>query len=153
MSENRSDSRDEKIIDAFSELLDLDLLPASIDEANEILRAANINIEELNRKSLFVLRELSKEFEDDWRNVSTKEISSISANLDQIPLDLSSKRETLIQGIQNLIADITSHSKEALASPGLAWRNLDKQSNEDLARLLRKLKFIAYELGVDQDKE
>ena len=153
MSENRSDSRDEKIIDAFSELLDLDLLPTSIDEAKEILRAANINIEQLNRKSLVVLRELSKEFEDDWRNVSTKEISSISANLDRIPLDFRSERGTLIQSIQNLITDITSRSKEASAGPGLAWRNLDKQSNEDLARLLRKLKFIANELGINQDKE
>lgn len=153
MSENRSDPRDEKIIDAFSELLDLDLLPASIDEAEEILRSTNTDIEELNRKSLFVLRELLKEFEDDWRNVSNEEISSISTNLDRIPLDLSSERETLIQSIQNLITNITSHNKEALVSPGLAWRNLDKQSNEDLARLLRKLKFIANELGVNQNKE
>ena len=44
MSEKRSDPRDEKIIDAFSELLDLDLLPRSIDEAEEALRAAALRL-------------------------------------------------------------------------------------------------------------
>jgi len=153
MSEKRSDPRDEKIIDAFSELLDLDLLPRSIDEAEEALRAANINIDELNRKSLLVLRELSKEFEDDWRNISAEEISSVSTNLDRIPLDLSRSKDALVQRIQRIIAEIASHNEDTLVSPGLAWRNLDKQSNEDLARLLRKIEFIANELGIDQKKD
>jgi len=153
MSEKKSDPRDEKLIDAFAELLDLDLLPRSVEEAEEILRAANISIEELNKKSLLVLREISKEFADDWRNVSAEEISSMSITLDRIPLALSESVDTIKQRIQGLIAEIASLNENALVSPGLAWRNLDKQSKEDLARLLRKIEFIATELGIDPKKD
>lgn len=153
MSQKKSDPRDEKLIDAFAELLDLDLLPSSIEEAKEVLRAANISIEELNKKSLMVLREISKEFADDWRNVSTEKISSMSVKLDKTPLDLSLSVDALKQRIQSLITNIASHSENALVSPGLAWRNLDQQSKEDLARLLRKIEFIAIELGIDPKKD
>lgn len=149
MSEKKSDPRDEKMIDIFSQLLDLDLLPQSIDEAEEILRVANINIDEFNKKSLHILREISREFENDWRNVGIEEVLSISNNLDGIPLDLGSGKEVLVQRIQNLIANIGAHNKSSIAKLGLAWRNLDKQSNEDLARVLRKLEFIAKELNID----
>lgn len=153
MSEKRSDPRDEKLIDAFAELLDLDLLPKSSIEAEEVLRAAGISIEELNKKSLLVLREISKEFADDWRNVSKDEISSMSIKLDKIPLNLNWDEDALKQRIQGLIAEIASYNENALVSPGLAWRNLDQQSKEDLARLLRKIEFIAIELGIDPKKD
>jgi len=70
--------------------------------------------------------------------------------LSKRPLLLQLSETELKERIQSLIDHIINANVHIEKStPGLAWRNLEKQSKEDLARLLRKFELIADEMGIE----
>jgi hypothetical protein len=140
---------DDELADAFAELLDLALIPDSLEDAESIVRNANINIDTLNKRSMTVLRDVLADFPDDWRNVATDQEESISTKLEKRSLKLHLNETEIKERIQGLISRIVAHNQSSTPMPGLAWRNLDRQSKEDLARLLRKFELMADELGIE----
>ena len=145
--------QDDDLANSLTELLDLGLIPDSLTDAENTLRNANLDIETLKKKSTAILRDVLAEFSDDWRNIATDDIGATSTELEKKPLKLHLNEEEIKERIRNLISRIMEHNNNEISLPGLAWRNLDKQSTEDLARLLRKFELIADELGIQAEED
>ena len=153
MNDKKTFPQDDELANALIELLDLGLIPDSLEDAETTIRNANIDIETLKKRSTAILRDVLAEFPDDWRNIATDDIGAASTELEKKPLKLHLNEEEIKERIRNLIGRIMEHNKSQISMPGLAWRNLDKQSKEDLARLLRKFELIAGELGIEAEEE
>ena len=150
MEDKKIFPQDDELANALIELLDLGLIPDSLEDAKATIRNANIDIETLKKRSTAVLRDILTEFPDDWRNIATDDIGEASTELEKKPLKLHLNEEEIKERIQNLISRIVERNKSQVPMPGLAWRNLNKQSKEDLARLLRKFELIADEMGIEE---
>jgi hypothetical protein len=153
MNDKKNFPQDDDLANTLTELLDLGLIPDSLEDAETTIRSSNIDLETLKRKSIAILRDVLAEFPDDWRNIATDDIGAASTDLEKKPLKLYLNEEEIKERIRNLISRITEHNKNQVSIPGLAWRNLDKQSKEDLARLLRKFELIAGELGIEAEED
>lgn len=153
MEDKKTLPQDDELANALIELLDLGLIPDSLEDAETTIRNANIDIEMLKKRSTAILRDVLSEFADDWRNIAIDDTGAASTELEKKPLKLHLNEEEIKERIQNLISRIMEHNKSQVSIPGLAWRNLDKQSKEDLARLLRKFELIAGELGIETKEE
>lgn len=150
MNDKKIFPQDDKFVESLVELLDLGLIPESLGDAENILQHANIDISRFKNRANAVFRDILMELPDDWRNIAADGISSTLVELSKRPLLLQLSEAELKERIQNLIDHITNanvHIKKS--TPGLAWRNLEKQSKEDLARLLRKFELIADEMGIE----
>ena len=153
MNDKKTFPQDDDLANVLNELLDLGLIPDSLEDAEITVRSAHIDIETLKKRSTAILRNVLAEFPDDWRNITTNDIEAASTELEKKPLKLHLNEEELKDRIQNLIRRIVERNKSQVPIPGLAWRNLNKQSKEDLARLLRKFEIIADEEGVEEKEE
>lgn len=154
MNDKKIFPQDDKFIESLVELLDLELVPDSLEDAENAVRNSNIDVDVLKKRASAVLREILTEFPDDWRNVATDNVESISTELEKMPLKLHLSEMEIKERIQNLISRITNANVHVkLPVPGLAWRNLENQSKEDLARLLRKFELIADEMGIEVKEE
>jgi hypothetical protein len=153
MNDKKTFPQDDDLADALTELLDLGLIPDSLMDAETAIRNANIDIEALKKRSTAILRDVLAEFPDDWRNISTDDMEAASTELEKKPLKLHLNEAEIKERIQNLISRIVERNKSQVPIPGLAWRNLNKQSKEDLARMLRKFELIADEMGIEEKDE
>lgn len=146
--------QDDKIVESLVELLDLELVPDSLEDAENVVQKTNIDVDELKKRASAVLREILTELPDDWRNIAIDEIESTSTELEKRFLKLQLSEAEIKERIQNLVNRITEANVHInVPTPGLAWRNLEKQSKEDLARLLRKFELIADEMGIERKEE
>jgi hypothetical protein len=153
MEDKKVFPQDDELANALIELLDLGLIPDSLEGAETTIRDANIDIETLKKESTAILRDILTEFPDDWRNIATYDMDAVSTELEKKPLKLNLNEEDIRERIQNLINRIMERNQGQVPMPGLAWRNLDKQSKEDLARLLRKFELIADEMEIERKEE
>ena len=153
MNDKKIFPQDDELANALVELLDLGLIPDSLEDAEATIRNAKIDIESLKKRSASVLRDILTEFPDDWRNINTSEVEATSSDLEERPLKLHLSESEIKERIENLISRIIERNQSQTTIPGLAWRNLNKQSKEDLARLLRKFELIADEMGIEAKEE
>ena len=153
MNDKKIFPQDDELANALVELLDLGLIPDSLEDAEATIRNAKIDIESLKKRSASVLRDILTEFPDDWRNINTREVETTSSDLEERPLKLHLSESEIKERIENLISRIIERNQSQTTMPGLAWRNLNKQSKEDLARLLRKFELIADEMGIEAKEE
>lgn len=153
MAKNKIPPSDEKLIDVFAELLDLDLLPDTLEDAEAVILDSGIDIKAFEHRSLEVLREILVDFPEDWRNVTADEMSASAARIEEYRLKSHLSKQMLKERITTLLNNIASRGKSKWLQPGLAHRNLEKQSKDDLVRLLRQLEFAADELGIELEED
>jgi len=148
-----TDKNTEKSINELEKLFLLDLLPETIEEAQEILADAEIDTTELKEKGREIFRNILAEFDDDWRNISKEVLKSETSEIlkRQFRTDLS--RESLLDKIRGATQALTARGLSTTLSAGVAHRNLDKVSDLDLAYLLRQLEYIAEQAGIDLGEE
>ncbi len=147
----KNNKGDEKLIDIFAELLSLDLYPDTIEEAEAIILDTEIDHEEFVGKSTATYRNLLSEYKDDWRNTSEEVIDTEVAKLEAFILRSELSKRELIEKINSIADKLSASGQAKQLSLGLAHRNFDNQTKEDLAHLHRKLRYVASELDVDVD--
>jgi hypothetical protein len=153
MNEKKFPGQDDRLAAALAAILDLDLLPDTVAEAETLLRREKINVDNLRRRAAASLREISGEFSDDWRNAGANSMEATVSELETRPLQLELSAQQLRDRIQALFESIGARHGSQSPMPSLGWRNLEEQSKEDLARLLRKVEYVAEELGIEPPKD
>lgn len=145
---NNNKENIEKSIHELEKLFLLDLIPETQEEAQEILLKAEIDTKELKEKGRKIYRDILAEFNDDWRNISEETLESEKSEVltRKIPTDLS--RETLISKILEVTKALAAKGLGAQISTGIAHRNLEKETGQDLASLLRQMEHIAEQAGI-----
>ena len=145
---NNNKENIEKSIQELEKLFLLDLIPETQEEAQEILLKAEIDTKELKEKGRKIYRDILAEFNDDWRNISEETLEREKSEVlkGKIPTDLS--RETLISKILEATKALAAKGFGAQISTGIAHRNLEKETDQDLASLLRQMEHIAEQAGI-----
>lgn len=140
---------DKDLNDIFAEYLSLDMYPDTLEEAEEVIQEADIDLDEFEREAASIFREILSEFSDNWRNVSDDTIAAEAAKLDDVPLKINLSKEQLIANIKRFAEAISSAGLGRHPRFEVAHRNLETQTAGDLAQLLRQLEYAASELGID----
>ena len=140
---------DKDMNDIFAEFLSLDMYPNTLEEAEEIIQEAGIDISEFEKKTISIFRNILSESPLDWRNVSDDIIDAEAAKLDEIPLKKNLSKEQLIMSINRITKILESTIQGRQLNFELAHRNLETQTDDDLAQLLRQIEYAASELGID----
>jgi hypothetical protein len=113
----------------------------------------SIDFEEFRLKSRRIFRNIVTEFPEDWRNSISAEELARSEKLKQMPLRLDLSILELVAMINETIKKLSEKQKQALFSPSLAYRNLEKHEVKDLALILRDLQFFAIESDIDLESK
>ena len=100
---NKRKNNIEKAIDELENLFLLDLLPETLEEAQEILREAKIDTTELKEKGRDIFRKTLTQFDDDWRNIPEETLKSQTAEIHRRQIRLDLPRETLLEKIREAI--------------------------------------------------
>lgn len=139
----------EKSTAELEKLFLLDLIPETQEEAQKILSNAEINTKKVKEKGQQIIRNMLIEFDDDWRNTSDESLQSETSEILKIKLHTDLSRETLLDKILKTTHALTAKGFGSQLSPGVAHRNLEKETDQDLAGLLRQLEHIAEQAGID----
>lgn len=146
MSKKLDVNSDREIIKRFDTLFeDIPELQTE-EEINEFLQTIGYSAEELKRKGQEFAEKL---LESNWRFVSEEIIENQREKLLTIDLQINNSRESIIKKIKETTQALSARGITAPLLPGVAHRNLEKETKQDLASLLRQIEHIAKEAGID----
>jgi hypothetical protein len=144
MEKNRPQKTDEEIVREFDRLFDEVPEPDTNEEIKEILVDAGYDPKTLKIKGVEFVNNL---IANNWRFITSDEIDEAAKRINEIPFRDSWNRSQLLKAIQI--------ASEALAlggtEPVLAFRNLEKLTDIDLASVLQELEYKADAKGIKLD--
>jgi hypothetical protein len=146
---NENEKNTKKALSELENLFLLDLIPESTEEAHEILRTAGVETTNLKEEGREIFRNILLEFEDDWRNISDSTLEDEASNILNREIYANLSRETLLERIQSITQALSAKGLSSSLPAGILHRNLEKDTNQDLASLLRQVQFIAEQAGID----
>lgn len=143
----------EKAISEIENIFLFDLLPETPEEAREILENAGIDTTELKKEGRKIFRNMLVEFNDDWRNVPNEALEREASGIFMRRVQANLSRETLLERIKELTEALTAKGLSTPLPAGVLHRNLEKETAQDLASLLRQIQYIAEEAGIELREE
>lgn len=147
---NTKRRNDEKVVIAFERLFDDSLVPNSLEEADETIRRAGINPDKYRNEMRSLAAKLLSDSPLNWRNQSIDEIEATRKSLGDIKL----VKNLAVHQILDRIAALQIKYPQVFIEPVLqAHRNLEEQSEEDLAYLLQEMIFRIKQAGIDLDED
>lgn len=150
MSKNNDVNSDRDIANKFDALFEAIPELETDEEANQFLIENGYNPDDLRKKGERIVKSL---MEDNWRFVSEEMLESETSKILSRTIQVDLPRETLMKKIQEITQALTEKGVSSALATGFAHRNLDKESNKDLASLLRQVQHIADEAGIELREE
>jgi len=122
------------ITDSFNEVE-----PDSPEEINAILREAGYDPDQVARQMKAVAERALRESPFNWRE-RAQEMEDAKSRLIAFAPALPTNRAEIINAIKELVAKLGSGKSELAMAQ---YRNLESASDEDLASLLRQMRYLA----------
>jgi hypothetical protein len=144
MDKNKSPKTDEDIVREFESLFNSAPEPSTNEELAEILYDAGYDLEALKAKGLEFVNNL---IANNWRFVTSDEIDKAATKINKMPIRDGWDRNHLLGAIQKISKALASGGGD----PVLAFRNLEKLTNGDLASVLQELEYEANAKGIELD--
>lgn len=141
MDKNKSPKTDEEIVREFESLFHKLPEPETNEEIEKILYDAGYDMKDLQTKGLEFVNNL---IANNWRFVTSDEIDDAAKIINEIPFRDSWTRSHLLDAIQKVSQALGQSGKE----PVLAYRNLGKLADADLAAILQELEYKASAKGI-----
>lgn len=144
MDENKSKKTDVDIAGEFDHLFDEISEPETNEETDTYLVDAGYDLTTLKAKGLEFVNNL---IANNWRFVTTDEVDEAAKKISEIPFRGSWNRNQLLKAIQKVSESLALGGAE----PVLAFRNLEKLPDVDLASILQELEYKASVKGINLD--
>ncbi len=133
-----------ELVRAFADLFD-EVVPETAEEIDAELRAAGYNPEEIGASMQIAAQQALAQSPLNWRNRAKRELEGERARIDKFTRPMLRGRAELIAAIRQVLAQSGGHM-------AYAHRNLELETDEDLATLLEELEYLASRQQ-GQDKE
>ena len=144
MDKHKSPKTDVDIVREFESLFNSAPEPNTNEEVAEILHDAGYDLETLQAKGLEFANSL---IANNWRFVTSDEIDKAATKINKMPIRDGWDRNRLLEAIRKISKALASGGGE----PALAFRNLEKLTNGDLASVLQELEYEASAKGIEMD--
>lgn len=148
MTKRRPIETSEDLVRTLADLFD-EVELESPEEIDTMLRDAGYDPEEIGARMKTAAEQALEDSPFNWRNRAQKELEEERSRLEGFLSDSAEKsREEIIRAIDHLKTLLGGQAQQVHAF----HRNLESESDEDLAKLLSELEYLASQQN-DQDKK
>jgi DNA-directed RNA polymerase subunit F len=128
----------EDLVRAVADLFD-EVEPETQEEIDAVLREAGHDPDEVAARMKVVAERALASSPFNWRNRAQRELADERARYERLASVLPRSRADILSAIQALLAQLGGRTQQAYAH----FRNFESATDEDLARLLSELEYLA----------
>lgn len=133
-----------ELVRAFADLFD-EVTPETAEEIDAELRAAEYNPEEIGASMQIAVQRALAQSPLNWRNRAQRELEAERSRIDEFARPRLRSRAETIAAIRQVLAQSGGHM-------AYAHRNLELETDEDLATLLEEIEYLVSRQQ-EQDEE